>query len=101
MLVTIGLVLGLATGAFARASAGATLACDGHGERGAPGSDAASPPEVAPDLDTGGEVVLPGLALAEPPAPPTVAPPALAPPAAVGRLHAVRLFRPPRPSTLA
>jgi hypothetical protein len=95
--VTVGALLGLA----AVVRAGTITRCDVHAERGAPGTDAASPPEAAPDLDTGGEVVLPGLALAEPPPPPIDVPPAIAPPAAIGRLHAVRLFRPPRTSTLA
>ena len=67
---------------------------------------AADPPAHLPrydlhiDLDTGGEVVVPLVTLAEPMDPPRPAPPALAAPLSVGRLHTLELFRPPRTATL-
>ena len=62
------------------------------------GGDAAGAPDLDPDADTGGEVVLPasGEAPAVVPVCQTGRPTA---PLSVGRLHAARLFRPPEIAT--
>jgi hypothetical protein len=63
-------------------------------------TDAAGAPDPTPDLDTGNEATLPDATFALPDAPvdAVLAP---SPPGFVGRLHLVRLFRPPRPATVA
>jgi hypothetical protein len=75
-----------------------------HGERPAHGlasTDAAGAPDPTPELDTGGEATLPAAEAFALPHADTRAVTGPPPPVFVGRLHAVRLFRPPRFAPLA
>jgi hypothetical protein len=90
MLVTIVLLLGCVR-------AGGSIAPDERPAHGFASTSAAG----APDLDPGSEATLAGAATLAPPqasANHVLCPP---PPVFVGRLHAVRLFRPPRLAPLA
>jgi hypothetical protein len=94
MLVTVFVLVGVVR-------SGGSFAPDERPAHGLASTDAAGAPDPTPDLDTGGEATLPGAATMTLPhlvADEVLAP---APPRFVGRLHAVRLFRPPRLATFA
>ena len=94
MLVTVLLLVGIVR-------SGGSLAPDERPAHGLAQTDAAGAPDPTPDLDTGSEATLPGAATVTLPHLVTDNVLAPSPPAFVGRLHAVRLFRPPRPTTFA